>query len=271
MSDVHSPGDLLRLARGAKHYFPFKTRYTVSAQREQTFWRAAGHRPVAGGIPLSGAGEACSKSTAGAIQFADAASGKRLRLYRLAVVSNLTGTLKVWDRLVACSGLVNNTTGLQSIDSGNGTVALPSRASGGSGVMLFAESYTATGSGSPADLTVNYINQAGNAAVGYAVLPPNWTTGQLIPVTLASGDTGVRQVISCSLASTLSAGGNWGFTLRRPVSPSLSITAGNGSHLGPIFTGLPYVSNDACLEIVASTGATATTTLHMHLALAESD
>lgn len=129
------------------------------------------------------------------------------------------------------------------------------------GVGLFLEVYTYGGTLTDTDLTVNYVNQAGQSKSttqrllfgGVSIISNSGPT--IYPVGLATGDYGVRQVVSCSLASSAVSDSRFGFTLARILAfADLAVHEGEVV-LDPLELGLPDVS-DACLSWWLTAGLT---------------
>ena len=164
------------------------------------------------------------------------------------------GTFLLMDRLVHQGGLDATLTSAQTTNLP--TAALPSRATGGQGVMAFLEVYALIGTTSTT-VTVSYTNQAGTAGrtsidIGFGANTPGRGAGTLFPISLMDGDTGVRSVESVTLAATTGTAGNFGVVLAKPIAmlkapgPYENKRAMNFLHCGNVWS-LP---NNACPWLV---------------------
>ena len=172
----------------------------------------------------TGSGATTDRATTGALSLPpDPGSGKYIRLVvarqNSKGVNNGDGMLLISDRLVETI-FASNVTTEQILD----TVALPSRASGGAGVLAALEYYSSLSGGTNPTVTISYTNQDGtsgqtatSAAVGSSWTSPNAGNRMLLP--LAPGDSGVRAVHSVTLSSaSTTSGNNLGIALLRPIA-----------------------------------------------------
>ena len=187
-------------------YFAKAVSGTLVAGRPMNLNYLAGI-PGAMAAPAPGVAGAALTAYAGQIPI-PAASGNT-HLVRFSGVSSAQGgVLMLCDRLWHNSGLVVTTTGAQTVNS----VAWPARDSNGStngvGVYIGLEISAATGAGA-ATPTIVYTNDAGTGSktgsmrVTYAA---SSITGTFYPFTLATGDTGVRSIQSCTLGVSMTSG-----------------------------------------------------------------
>lgn len=161
-------------------------------------------------------------TTPGSLRQTDPAGGLKKYLTAMAAVmgtgtgaAGSGGVLVLYDRL-------------QHIGSMSGTVTTAQPVAGsltryttGDGVEAFIEIYSAIGA-TPTTVTGSYTDQAGNTghafqsvAIGGAGLQE---AQRIIPLQIASGDTGVRVVASVTLAGTTGTPGNFGVTLARRIA-----------------------------------------------------
>lgn len=122
----------------------------------------------------------------------------------------------VVDRLVHQGGIVMNITSSQTTNLP--TAALPSRATGGAGVQIGLQVYTAGGS-TDTTITVTYTNQAGTGsrtAVIY-ITTNSMDINQFFIPSLQNGDTGVRSVESIIFSASTGTAGNMGIVLFKPL------------------------------------------------------
>lgn len=219
---------------------------TKGAGYYHSLWRIAG-APTSGGLPPPESGEAPTSTTEGAMPLVNAGGGNQLYVGRMSLNSGSTGTFIIYDRLVHTSGLVANTTGEQTVNS----TAL-TRYTTGVGVQIWLEWYSATGGTGTPTATVSYTNQAGTA--GKSTVSPPWVTGmsvgQMLPVPLAAGDTGVRSVQTVTLSGITNGAGNFGIVLLKPLFDIPIITANAGVYQDAFACGMPQVANSACLSLM---------------------
>lgn len=239
--------------------------YKASASTEgagyyHSLWRGAG-QPAAANQPTSGAGDAPTNATLGAMPLTNAGGSNTLYLARASLSSGTIGHFLLYDRLVQTSGLSGTVTSAQDINS----TAL-TRYTTGEGCQLWIEWYTATGS-SQVNITVSYTNQAGTAGqsttVAFYASP---TAGQMYQIPLAAGDTGLRSVQSITLSATTGTAGNFGITIAKPLV-DFPITAANAAIVqDAIAVGMPTIQDDAALALMvlcsASTQNPIAGTLH---------
>lgn len=211
--------------------------------------------PGGGASTPPGAGEACDRNTAGAIQFHVPTGGREKWLTRIDVLHNNTNQLgtafTLFDRLYHNSGLNGAIFGAPQAVSG-----APTRHTDGAGNLLFLEVYATVGN-SLVTATVNYVNQDGNPSSGTARFgraSSNASFGRiasLVPVVLAPGDTGVRSVTSVTLSGSTGAAGDFGVTIARRLA-FLPVVGVNGYYGGAtsFLTGPQgpiKIEEDACL------------------------
>lgn len=226
-----------------------------------SLWKAAGY-PAAGSNPpafSAGSGYTCDRTTAGALPFANPGSGETL-LAKLAAASSTVGTLILCDRLWTCSGFACNTTSTQTITTPG---SIPSRdangASNGDGVEIWGEVYSAPGA-TGSTFTVSYTDQSGNTGNSATYTHPAnaETAGQMVPFTLASGDTGVRAVASLALTPSTGTAGDFGISLIRRICSIPLNTANVGAILDGGAVGWPNIYNDSCLFLMVMCSTTNT-------------
>lgn len=126
---------------------------------------------------------------------------------------NLNSMILMYDRIVHTGGGSHSTLAVQQVN----TVALP-RYTDGKGVFPFIEVY-ATGAGSPVYGTISYTNQDGVPGRTGTIVNLVAAATFCNPVTLQSGDTGVRSVETVTMSSAGSTAGNFGITLARFICP----------------------------------------------------
>lgn len=256
MDDLVSamPGQLLQF------YKPSVT--AKAAGTFQSLWTAAG-APGAGTTPPTGVGQACDNTTTGALKFSNPTGGDYSYLARALLNNGTLGTLFVYDRLVHTSGLSGTVSGSQTVN----TTAL-TRYTNGEGVMPWIEFYTPTGS-TAVNITITYTNTAGDSktstSTSFIVTP---VAGQLLPIPLADGDTGVQSVQTVVLSASTGTAGNFGVTLMRRLT-SASIQPSSATVMDAFATGLQKVEDSACLALAAYVSTTSTGALIGELSLVQ--
>ena len=218
----------------------------------QSLWTAAG-LPAAGVIPASLAMVIPTSATAGALPFVNPATGLSY-ISKISSSQQTIGTLILYDRIAHSSGLNGTLTTAQAVNG-----AALTRHTTGEDVELFLEVYTATGA-TASSVTISYTNSAGVAgrttpAVAMQVTP---VAGQMLPIPLQSGDTGIRSVQSVTLSSSTATAGNFGITLVKRIAEIPITVAGTGVVLDPFALGFPQIAKDACLSFMVVTSTTTT-------------
>ena len=200
-------------------------------------------QPAAAAAPSPGLGGAALTTYAGQLPWVDPAGGSESRLAKLAANCSLAGTLLLCDRLWHNSGLTVTTTTAQTCDS----VAWPARdkdgAVTGEDVLIGIEvSTNTTNAGAVSNMTISYDDTAGNAATGTTAynFPATALAGTFVPFNLASGDTGVKQLNSVTLGTSLGAGAVH-MVAYRVLDQVEVMGAGLGGNHDAIATGFPQL------------------------------
>ena len=218
----------------------------------QSLWTAAG-LPAAGANPASLAMVIPTSATAGALPFVNPTTGLSY-ISKIGSSQQTIGTLILYDRIAHSSGLNGTLTTAQAVNG-----AALTRHTTGEDVELFLEVYTATGA-TASSVTISYTNSAGVAgrttpAVAMQVTP---VVGQMLPIPLQAGDTGIRSVQSVTLSASTATAGNFGITLVKRIAEIPITVAGTGVVLDPFALGFPQIANDACLSFMVVTSTTST-------------
>ena len=218
----------------------------------QSLWTAAG-LPTAGANPASLAMVIPTSATAGALPFVNPATGLSY-ISKISSSQQTIGTLILYDRIAHSSGLNGTLTTAQAVNGADLT-----RHTTGEDVELFLEVYTATGA-TASSVTISYTNSAGVAgrktpAVAMQVTP---VVGQMLPIPLQAGDTGIRSVQSVTLSASTATAGNFGITLVKRIAEIPITVAGTGVVLDPFALGFPEIENNACLSFMVVTSTTST-------------
>ena len=210
----------------------------------QSAWIAPGF-PGVGATPpanTAGSGYTCSSATAGAVPYVNGAVQNWLA--RLAASCTQPGTIIIYDRLWHClsTGFAAATYTITTPGS------LPARITdNGLDVEAWCEQNVVAGSAS-GTLTFNYLNAntgASKAGVIAAVVSAP-VAGQIQPIPLAVGDTGVRSAVSFVNSATWTSG-TFGITLMKPLARIPVLGVGLGEVQDWAKTGLPKIPADACL------------------------
>lgn len=242
------------LVAGAKQQINY---YKASATSKaagsfHSLWATAG-LPGAGAAAGSAAGAACTSATTGAIPFSNPGGANTKYLMGLELAGATAGTFFLYDRLVHTSALSGTVTTAQTVNS-----AALTRYTSGDGVECWLEFYSATGA-TAATATVSYTNQAGTAGrSGTAAVIATTVVGQLIPVTLQAGDTGVQSVQSVTLSISTGTAGNFGITLMKRLAHAGVAVVNTPQLLDWQAVGLPEIQSDACLALGVLCSATNT-------------
>lgn len=251
--------DTLALAMASSRRIPvYKASQTAEgAGTWHSLWKAAG-QPGAGSNPpayTAGSGYVPTSATAGALPFVNPAAGVLSYLTRAFANSATVGTLILYDRLWACSGLSLNTASTQTVTT-PGSLTRPDAL--GADVEIWGEVYTAGGA-SAASWTVSYTDQDGNTGqtATYAHPANAESVGQMVPYTLAAGDTGVRAIASVVTSATGTAG-DYGITLLRRIAEIPVPIVNIGDAQDALGTGLPRIYDSACLAWMVQCSTTNT-------------
>ena len=247
---ITSMDELVAALTGNGERIPFLRTAPASAigpNGPYSLWKALQGVP---GVPTSnppiGTGEACGRTTAGAIPFTAPGTEEQVYLAGLEFAVMSDGMVELYDRLVHTGGLSGTAITAQTVNS----AALPARAAGGAGVEAWLECYTALGATSRT-ATVSYTNQAGTAGrTGTVVLAASTKAGEARPISMQSGDTGVRSVESVTLSATTGTVGEFGVTLLRRLASLVSYGVYHAAVADAFDLGLQAIDEDACLAFM---------------------
>ena len=127
------------------------------------------------------------------------------------------------------------------------TAALPTRATGGAGVMAALQIYTTLGA-TNANVTCSYTNQSGTAArTGTAEFVITPISTLVYPFTLEGADSGVRSVESVTLSVSTGTVGDFGVLLYKPL---MVVSPGSGAMIATPTDGLVRWNNPIEAEAV---------------------
>lgn len=250
--------DQLVAAMPGQHRHLFKAQQTSKAAGTwHSLWKAAG-QPGAGANPpvkTAGSGYVPTAATVGAIPYVDPGASKGGYLARAAAALTTIGTLILYDRLWACSGLDGTLLTAQAVTT-PGALTRPDAT--GADVELWLEWYTATG-GTAANVVADYRDQDDVASTTPSVVvTATPVVGQMQQLPLAVGDSGVRQLTSVTLSASTGTAGDFGVTLLRRVAEIPVALVGVGNVLDGLALGLPSISNAACLAMMVLCSTTNT-------------
>lgn len=164
--------------------------------------------------------------------------------------------------------LLNHSGGLSGVVTTAQTTNLPTAAltryTSGEGVMAGIAIWNGVGAGATT-VTISYTNQSGTSGRTSTATQIGGTThqqaGSIIPIPLATGDTGVRSVESVTLAGSTAIAGNVGVVLFKPLQMmALNDVMGamplDAVSSGGIIGSLCEVHPDACLTLMTIANAT---------------
>lgn len=222
------------------------TAITFLQNRYYSLWGFDGF-PGAGAAP-GGTAVAPDNTTNGGLKQTDPGGGRQKWLVSFENwLSNGHATIMLYDRLLHISGLSGTVNTAQTV--GGSITRYTGSESWNNEAWI--EIYSAIGS-TGTTVTMSYTDQDGNSATSPATTIGGTNfqgQGRMIPMPLASGDTGVRGVTSVTLAATTGTAGDFGVTILRPLVelPILQIGGGGISdYLGSI----PEIKTDACLAMM---------------------
>lgn len=255
--------DTLVAAIAAGQYIDtFDATMTSAAGLYQSLWRTTG-RPSGGAVPGSTSGIIPTSATAGAIPFTDPGGSDTAYLYSLQANNTVAGTLILYDRCVTSDGLSGTVTTAQTV----GTPSL-TRHAGGANVGAYLEYYTATGA-TAVTCTVNYTDQNGTSGNTTSFLMPGSPkVGEMLPIPLAAGDTGVQAIASVTLSATTGTAGSFGVTLAYRYAQLPIVGANLGQVLDYAALGLPIIAPGSCLAYAVLSTTTTTGNLITGLGIA---
>lgn len=228
-----------------------------------SMWKIAG-MPGAGATPATGNGAIPDDTTAGAIPFTNGAGAENNYLLFCNGNGLQLGTIIFYDRLWANSNINDDTT------TTSFTSTALTRQTGGVGVEVWLEIYTAHAAATASTLTISYTNQAGTTGRTGTILKPAVTdvVGEMFgPMQLQSGDSGVRAIASTTWSVTQTSG-DAGLVLAKrcgmvPIRPSDQ----GASVLGPFDLPFAEIADDACIAAMFRAGNATANTIDCELGI----
>lgn len=222
------------------------TAITFLQNRYQSLWAHDGF-PGAGAAP-GGTAVAPDNTTDGGLKQSDPGGGRQKWLLNVENwLSNGQGSIMVYDRLLHISGFSGTVTSAQNV---GGSITRYTTTEAWNN-QAWIEIYTAIG-GTGTTVTMSYTDQDGNSATSPATTIGGTNfqgQGRMIPLPLASGDTGVRGVTSVTLAATTGTAGDFGVTILRPLIEIPILQIGGGGMIDYL-AAIPEIKTDACLAFM---------------------
>ena len=218
-----------------------------------SLWGAAGY-PPAGNTSV----QRPTNTTVGAIPFTNPGGGQLSHLLRLAVSGTVNGSLILYDRLWHNAGM----SGTQTVEVAvPGSLFVNRPDDTGFRTELWGQIYSALGS-TDSTLFVKYTDQDGNldqqAFYVKEVAGDLDTVGQMFPLQLASGDTGVGRASDYRWSGSTGAVGDFGLVLMRRLV-EVPLTADGVECLYDFARlGLPRIYDNACLTPMVRLSSTST-------------
>ena len=181
---------------------------------------------------------------------------------RLTIMGARLNPAGIGGQAIILADMLNVSGGLSGIVTTAQTTNLPTAAltrfTSGVGVMAGLCIWSSLGA-TATTVTISYTNQAGtpgqiSTATQIGAVNIAGTAGRMIPIPLATGDTGVRSVESVTLAGTTGTAGNFGVCLFKPLA-IMAMNDFQGAHAidavssGGFIGSLAEVHPDACLSV----------------------
>lgn len=177
---------------------------------------------------------------------------------RAILSSTVAGNIFVMDRLFSVGSITMTTatatTTLSTQPSFSGRVPNADY----SGLEIWLEAGVPALSNHAHTVSVNYLDQDGNVGNTGNVSTQNIISGRMIRFPLASGDSGVRQIVSIVANGVTSATGTFNIHVMRPLIFSRIQTANFLDNQGPDRTLLPEIYTDSSIYVITQPDSTAT-------------
>jgi hypothetical protein len=166
------------------------------------------------------------------------------------------GRLIFYDRVWACSGMATN--GAGSTDRTITTPGNVDRPSGGVGLEPWIEIYGAPGA-TARTWTLTFVDSAdANKTAVYAHPANAETVGQMCPMIMADGVTGVKSPTKVNFSDTSGTAGDVGVTLLRRIAEIAIPIVNVGDIASMLKIGLPSMATNTCLAAMVMCSATNT-------------
>lgn len=224
------------------------------AGRMTSLWQYEG-TPAGGAAPTTVA--IPDNTTDGGLKQTDPGGGRQKWLLGGTSVALVSGTVILYDRLLHIGNLSGTVTTAQTV---GGTLT---RYTGTESVgnQIWIEIYSLIGT-TATTVTAQYTDQDGNTTITSTATAIGGTglreAQRIIPIPLATGDTGVRGCDNVDLLATTGTAGNFGVSIVRPLGFFTMGVAGIGT-IRDMITGLPTVpeiKTDACLALAWMSNST---------------
>jgi hypothetical protein len=220
---------------------------TVISSKWFSLWEYEGQ--PSHGSPATSTGAALDNTTIGGLRQTDPGGGRQKWLLGFEAVTNQVGTIMLYDRLAHDGGFDATNTSSQSV-----SFTPPSRYNDGIGNQIWLEIVTTIGV-TATTITVEYTNQAGTTGQITPAITFGGTNNReaqrMLPVPLASGDTGVQNITNVDLLATTGTVGDFSAVLIHPLASIPLAFAGNGM-IRDMISGVPglvEIKTDACLAM----------------------
>jgi hypothetical protein len=232
---------------------------TLVIGRPYTPFYAAGI-PSAAVAPTPGIDGVAVTSYAGQIPFTNPSAGQNTYLARfVAFPANQGGSITLADRLWHNSGINITSTSAQPIVSPTFPARDNNGSSNGEGVLLGVEVSSTTGAGTPG-ISVSYTssNNTSGTASNIFTVSASSPTGTFYPLSLASGDKGVKSIQSITLTQSWTSG-TIHLVAYRPLVTVTSIAAGTSGVVDALTSGLPRMYDNTVPFLIFTPAATTST------------
>lgn len=265
---------LLNGSPGRNHDIVKASQTSKAAGSWHSLWKAAGY-PTAGANPplfTAGSGYVPTRATTGALGQANAAGGNEKCFGAAQIGLTTAGTLILYDRLWACSGMSANVTTAQSVTTPG---ALPSgRQPGTDGeeVEPWFECYTATGATGTGVYTLTGTDSTGTTGRTWTYTRGSATTeiaGQMAPFVPVTAVGGCRAVASVTLSVATGTVGDFGVTLMRRTGAIGVLAANVLAQMDALVTGAPRCYDDTCYALMIQCTTTNTGVLQGQITIPE--
>lgn len=212
-------------------------------------------------------------SYSGQLAFPATQSGQTIHLAKFLGMSSATaGTMLLCDRIWHNSGLSATITTSQTVNSNAWPARDDNESANGEGILVGMEVSTATGTGTPASLSLGYTNQAGTAGRTGANIPAmaaSLPIGTFYPFSLQAGDTGVRSIQSFQINTTAWTSGTIHLVAYRIIDAIEISVAGISESRNIINGGLKRCWNGTIPYVMFIPGGTTSTQLFYNVMFAQ--
>lgn len=237
-----------------------------AAGQFHSMWKIAGSPNRDGGVAganppafTAGSGYVPTRATAGAIGQTNPTNNKYLAL--LDCKAPIAGTLILFDRLWACSGILSNSITAQNITT-PGTLTAGRDPLSGLDVEPWIEYYTTDGA-TGGVWTLTGTDSSGTASRTWTATKPAsaQNAGTIIPLLNGTAVGGCRVPFGMTLSISSGTAGDCGVSLLRRMG-QVTVSAANVEVAkDALMLGLPEIPDDACLFFVWQ--CTTTTTMQI--------